>query len=196
MNDAAALVAKLAEAGTPPELLAAVAKELFAGETAREVIEERRHRDRVRKTPNPRNSEEARGNPRSSTESAEIREQGVSKVSPQTPLPNLPQSPPLAPKGASPQIFVEAWNSMAERTGLPAVKSLTNERVRRLKARISDHGPDRVLEAIKAVGKSRFCLGDNDRGWRADFDFVLQPKSCARLIEGSYGNTENERLTV
>lgn len=65
MTDAAALVAQLAAAGTPPELLAAVAKELFAGETARTTINERRKKDRERK---PHKSEEIHGNPRTSEE--------------------------------------------------------------------------------------------------------------------------------
>lgn len=72
MSDAASLVAQLAAAGTPPELLAAVAKELFAGETARETVEERRRKDRERK---PRKSMEIHGNPQTSEETTEIQDQ-------------------------------------------------------------------------------------------------------------------------
>jgi len=49
MTTAADLVALMAEAGTPPELLAAVAQRLFAGETAQEAIDARRANDRDRK---------------------------------------------------------------------------------------------------------------------------------------------------
>jgi 5-methylcytosine-specific restriction endonuclease McrA len=45
MSAAADLVAKLAAAGTPPELLAAVAEQLFAGQSALAVVEGRRAKD-------------------------------------------------------------------------------------------------------------------------------------------------------
>jgi hypothetical protein len=46
---AADLVAQLAEAGTPPQLLAAVAQELFAGEAERAALASRRQNERDRK---------------------------------------------------------------------------------------------------------------------------------------------------
>ena len=86
-----------------------------------------------------------------------------------------------------PQHVVEAWNAMADRTGLPAVKTLTGARQRHLKSRIREYPVDDWTEAIGAIERSPFCRGENPRGWRADFDFLLQPKSFAKLIEGSYG---------
>lgn len=94
MSAAAALVAQLAAAGTPPELLAAVAEQLFSGQTAREIVEARRRKDRDRK---PRKSEEIHGSPRKSEESAEIHgTPSPDKSAPQTPLQNNPiPSPPF-----------------------------------------------------------------------------------------------------
>jgi len=48
-QSAAELVAQLAEAGTPPQLLAAVAKELFNAETERAALADRRKNERERK---------------------------------------------------------------------------------------------------------------------------------------------------
>jgi hypothetical protein len=62
----AALLAKLISAGTPAELVAEVAVELGRAQAAMETLEERRKRDRERKSV-PRNSTE-------SEESAEIQE--------------------------------------------------------------------------------------------------------------------------
>jgi hypothetical protein len=39
---------------------------------------------------------------------------------------------------------------------------------------------------MDALERSAFCRGENDRGWRADFDFLLQPKSFTKLLEGAY----------
>jgi hypothetical protein len=38
------------------------------------------------------------------------------------------------------------------------------------------------------VERSRHCRGENDRGWKADLDFVCQQRSWRRLLEGAYGN--------
>lgn len=85
-----------------------------------------------------------------------------------------------------PEHVVEAWNEMAGRLGLPVVKTLTSTRRRSLTARLREHPIDHWTEAIGAIERSPFLCGENDRGWRADFDFLLQPKSFAKLIEGSY----------
>lgn len=102
MSEAASLVAQLAAAGTPPDLLAAVAEQLFAGQTARQIVDARRRKDRDRK---PRKSEEVHGNPRKSTESVEIHgTPAPDKAPPQTPLqinptPSPPYSSPASRRG-------------------------------------------------------------------------------------------------
>lgn len=85
-----------------------------------------------------------------------------------------------------PEHVVEAWNDMACRHGLPKVAKLTPARRRTLNARIREHPISDFTEAISAIERSPFLLGENDRAWRADFDFILQPTSFTKLIEGSY----------
>lgn len=89
-------------------------------------------------------------------------------------------SPPLKPEHV-----VEAWNEMAGRTGNPKAK-LTPERRRKLLVRLRVCTIEEFTEAILAVERSSFLRGENDRGWRANFDFLLQPSSFTKLIEGSY----------
>ena len=33
-----------------------------------------------------------------------------------------------------------------------------------------------------------FLQGTNDRGWRADLDFLLQASRFTKVVEGTYGN--------
>jgi hypothetical protein len=66
---------------------------------------------------------------------------------------------------------------------------LSPSRKTQLHARLKELDVATFLEAIDNLRKSRFCQGDNKRGWRADFDFVLRPKSCYRLLEGFYEET-------
>lgn len=85
----------------------------------------------------------------------------------------------------------ERYNEMAQRIGLPIARSLTPQRRRALMARLNEHGGIPAWDAILAnVERSAFLRGmaGGRQGWRADFDFLLQPRSCAKVFEGSYGN--------
>lgn len=84
------------------------------------------------------------------------------------------------------QEVIDGWNALAARTGLAPVRKLTGDRKRKLAARLRDCTFDEFAEAIRAIERSSFCRGQNDRGWRANFDFLLQPSSFAKLIEGHY----------
>lgn len=100
----------------------------------------------------------------------------------------------ITPKGvcetdvsrARPVEVVEAWNITAERLGLSKIAKLTDDRKRKLSARCKDATLDDFRAALAAIERSRWLQGDNDRGWKANFDFFLQPKSFTKLIEGAY----------
>lgn len=85
-----------------------------------------------------------------------------------------------------PKHVVEAWNEMAERLGLSKVRKIGDARMKMLKVRIRQHTIEDFTEAISAIERSSFLRGEGRDGWRADFDFFLQPKSFIKLIEGSY----------
>lgn len=91
------------------------------------------------------------------------------------------------PPKPSPVKLLEAWNATAERIGLPKAKTLDATRERKARSLIKTRTIEDITEAIAAVERSPFCRGENDRCWKADFDFLLQPKSFNRLIEGFYG---------
>jgi hypothetical protein len=93
-----------------------------------------------------------------------------------------------AEKAAIERDMADAWNAMAVDRGLPAVRGLTRDRRKKLELRIASVGVDGMLEAIEKVRASAFCAGENDRGWVAGFDFLLQPKTLTKLLEGSYDN--------
>lgn len=81
---------------------------------------------------------------------------------------------------------MEAYNQLATRLGLPIAEKLTKTRRRQAEARIRENPLENWHRALDAIERSAFLRGENDRGWRADFDFLLQPKSFAKLIEGAY----------
>lgn len=92
--------------------------------------------------------------------------------------------------GADPPLtrdeILEAWRIRMVPQGFPPVRKMTAQRIRQLDARLRDSTFDEWQQAMSALERSAFCRGENDRGWRADFDFLLQPKSFTKLLEGAY----------
>ena len=88
----------------------------------------------------------------------------------------------------SPDDVLEGWNEIAQAKGLPVVRKLTEARKRQLKARLREWPDVKDWQAaLRTIASTPFLCGDNPRGWRADFDFLLQPKSFTKLVEGAYG---------
>jgi hypothetical protein len=103
--------------------------------------------------------------------------------SPETPTTPHSSNGKTAP--VSPEQVIEAWNVMADGAGVPKAK-MTPERQRKLRSFVRRHPIDDITEAIWAVPRSPFLCGENDRGWKAGIDFLLQPSSFTKLIEGTY----------
>jgi uncharacterized protein YdaU (DUF1376 family) len=101
----------------------------------------------------------------------------------------LPEEPPPDPV----LIVLEAWNAMARGAGLRTVVKLTDQRRKRLLARIKDYTVDTMTEAIAAVPSRPFLMGQGPRGWKADFDFITRPDSVAKIMEGNYGERAGKR---
>jgi len=85
-----------------------------------------------------------------------------------------------------PSEIIEAWNITAADLGLPRIVKLTADRKRKLAARCKDSTLEEFQQALESIRRSKFLQGGNKDGWKANFDFFLQPKSFAKLIEGSY----------
>lgn len=92
-------------------------------------------------------------------------------------------------------IAVIQWNDMAGDLNLSAVSRLTEPRKKSLRLRISEIGGiENWVSVLAKIRESPFLRGDNDRGWKADFDFLLQAKSFTKLMEGGYaGNRNNSK---
>lgn len=178
MSDVAALIADMVRAGVDPDLIGRTAAALSEREPVKiidEQAERRRAKDRERKRL------------RNSAETADPSPQG--SLSPEPPiLPNPQPIPPSPPKGGSSPIdrAIEVFSEEAKRANLPAPRKVTPDRRRKIEARLREHGESVWAEACRKMADSPFCRGENDRGWRADLDFLCQPKSFNGLIEGKY----------
>ena len=79
---------------------------------------------------------------------------------------------------------IELWNKTFSQKC-----DLTQSRTRALGARMkSPKWAASWKEAIDRASKSRFCRGENDRGWKADLDWFLKPDTVTKILEGKYDN--------
>lgn len=82
------------------------------------------------------------------------------------------------------------WNLIAQELGLPIAEKLTPDRRRKLRQRLSEHSLDDWNRALRNIADSEFLLGKGNRGWRASLDFMLQPSSFMKVLEGQYADKE------
>lgn len=101
--------------------------------------------------------------------------------------------------GESYEEMKRIWNRMAKANDLPTVMLISKSRKEKIKARVSEWKaalpemtPDEVLELItREILKVPFLKGDNDRGWRVDFDFVFRnDTNWQKILEGKYLNAQ------
>jgi hypothetical protein len=86
-----------------------------------------------------------------------------------------------------PQQLADRYNAIC--TNLPKVVRLTDKRRRAVRL-IHDKGytPEQLDEAFRRAQASSFCAGQNDRHWKADFDWLLNENNLVKVLEGKYDN--------
>lgn len=106
--------------------------------------------------------------------------------------PSQSQSTSVSKEDTDGQEAVDLWNLMAGKIGLSKVQVLTLSRNKKIKIRLKEiGGMDGWRMALVKVAESKFLTGGNDSGWTASFDFLLQPSSMTKLLEGNYDNRSN-----
>lgn len=87
-----------------------------------------------------------------------------------------------------PTQITDLWNEICG-SKLPKVDRLTDKRKQHLKARCQEPGRDEAWwrDYFSLIIGTPFLTGDNDRGWRADFDFATKSEdSVVAIQEGKY----------
>lgn len=91
-------------------------------------------------------------------------------------------SPPARSRAAENQVL-EAWNALADRTGLP--KSRGGDKVRSvIRTRLRTKGwLDAFRVALNFIEGSAFHRGESDRGWMATLEWALKPGKAEELAD-------------
>lgn len=93
-------------------------------------------------------------------------------------------------------LAVELYNFTAREIGISVVQKLSATRKKHLRARLKDcDGLEGWKAALEILSNSNFCKGENERGWKADFDFLVKESSFIKLMEGKYnGNNKQHKV--
>lgn len=80
----------------------------------------------------------------------------------------------------TPQEFVDRWNRKAHSKGLPEIRTLTEDRRRKLKTRLAN---PKWFEIFVSAFKKLPLGGD----WQPDFDwFIANASNASKVAEGKY----------
>ena len=81
---------------------------------------------------------------------------------------------------------VSLYNSIC--TMLPAVRGLSKARKRAITARMKDYSLEDIEKLFSITAHSSFLCGKNSRGWRADFDWLMNDTNIVKVLEGKYND--------
>ncbi len=82
------------------------------------------------------------------------------------------------------QSIVDFYNESCP--SLPRATRVTDKRRGSINAVIKEFGEDAVKEALLKVESCPHLVGKNDRGWRADFDWLMNKNNLLKVMEGRY----------
>jgi len=80
------------------------------------------------------------------------------------------------------------WNQWSN-SNLPKVQTMntSGNRYKSAVQRWKEHPDDNYwIHVIIKINESKFCNGENERHWFADFEFFIRPDTPAKVLEGKY----------
>lgn len=90
--------------------------------------------------------------------------------------------------------FLKNYHSIC--VSLPKVMKLSEKRKKAIRKILDNFSKDNILECFELAEQSDFLKGNNDRGWKADIDFILREDKFINIVEGKYGGRKKTRNTA
>ena len=88
------------------------------------------------------------------------------------------------------QQIVDLFHSIC--VSFPKIRSLSNARVKAIKARLNTYSLEDFEAVFKNAENSSFLKGSNDRNWSANFDWLIADKNMAKVLEGNYADKSKQ----
>ena len=87
---------------------------------------------------------------------------------------------------------IEIYNTYC--TNLAKVQKLTEKRKIAINKLLKKINIEQFKEICMIANKSDFLTGNNDRNWKADFDFVIRPDKAVSILEGKYNFKKKDKM--
>ena len=85
---------------------------------------------------------------------------------------------------------VDVYNSIC--TNLSKIQKLTDKRKKSVDTFMKEFTIEQFKEICEKTNTTDFLIGKNDRGWKADFDFLMRIDKATAILEEKY-NTSNKK---
>ena len=86
--------------------------------------------------------------------------------------------------------LIETYNGISDANGLRPIRTIEGKRKNQVDARIREHGLDGFMEMLDKVSASAFLCGGGERGWKADFDWLIGTSNMQKVLEGKYDDDQ------
>lgn len=89
------------------------------------------------------------------------------------------------------EFIIENYHSLCPK--LNKVVVINDIRKGYINARIGEYGEDKVISVIRMAGECEFLNGQNDKSWKADFEWIMRPTNFLKILEGKYINNHQKQ---
>lgn len=79
------------------------------------------------------------------------------------------------------QEILDNYNSICLQ--MPKASKLTETRKKAIKSRLSEFSQEDIIKAFNCISHSTHHNGQNERGWTADFDWIMTPRNFIKILE-------------
>lgn len=74
---------------------------------------------------------------------------------------------------------------------MPQVQKLTDKRNKAIDNFIKEFTNKQFEQICEIANTSDFLIGENDKGWKADFDFIMRIDKATNILEGKYSSKKS-----
>lgn len=93
------------------------------------------------------------------------------------------KTPPLNYQG-----IVDSYNNTCKT--LPKVIKISEPRKRAIRARLKTYSQEDLEQVFTLANESDFLKGKNNKGWSANFDWLINEANMVKVLEGNYKNSK------
>ena len=73
---------------------------------------------------------------------------------------------------------------------MPQIQKLTEKREKSIDKFVKEFTEEQFEQICQIANSSDFLIGQNNRKWKADFDFLMRIDKATNILEGKYNNSE------